>query len=112
MVGLDLDADGRGQFELQACFRGQAEVLLSRRGNGGTRNSANDRANQGPLPASGNPADDRAEAGTAADLSRAALPLALALDGRIFSRDLIDAAAERQRVELQQDLIAALELTG
>src|SRR4030095_13696145 len=57
-------------------------------------------------------ADDGPHTGAAADLLCRALALTLALCDGVLGDDLVDAVTERDRVQLQGDLVAALQGPG
>ena len=77
--GSRSDVDGRGQLELQPRLGRQLQMFLPAGRDRGAGHPADGGADGRPAAAAGNPSDDRAEAGAAADFARGFLAFALAL---------------------------------
>ena len=86
---LWLDRDRGGQLKLQAGLGRQLQMFLALAGHHRAGRAAHGRANRRAAAATGNAADDRAEADTAANLSGGLLAFALALGFDICGDDLV-----------------------
>src|SRR5215204_854342 len=87
-------------------------MLLAGTRHRGAGDTAHRGTDGGPGAAAGNAADDRAKARAAAHFPRRLLAFAFALGLDVATGHFVDLPAETNRVQLEGDLVAALELAG